>query len=138
MIGARGGAVGWGTALQAGRSRVRFSMDVFGIFHWHNPSGRAMALGLIQPQTEMSTRILFRWVMAAGAYGWQPYHFHVPIVLKCGSLKLLEPSGSVQGLLYLLLLLLLLLLLRYFLLWFCIHPECGFYSRNMSLVVNYK
>ena len=27
-----------------------------GIFHWHNPSGRTMALGLTQPMTEMSTR----------------------------------------------------------------------------------
>ena len=26
------------------------------IFHWHNPSGRAMSLGLTQPLTEMSTR----------------------------------------------------------------------------------
>ena len=25
-------------------------------FHWHNPSGRTMALGLTQPLTEMSTR----------------------------------------------------------------------------------
>jgi hypothetical protein len=29
--------------------------------------------------------------------GLQPYHFHVPTVLKSGSLKLLEPSGSVQA-----------------------------------------
>jgi len=29
---------------------------VFGIFHWHNPSGRTMALGMTQPLTEMSTR----------------------------------------------------------------------------------
>ena len=29
---------------------------VIGIFHWHNPSGRTMALGLTQPLTEMSTR----------------------------------------------------------------------------------
>ena len=29
---------------------------VFGIFHWHNPSGRTMALKLTQPLTEMSTR----------------------------------------------------------------------------------
>jgi len=28
-----------------------------GIFYWPNPSGRTMALGLIQPVTEMSTRI---------------------------------------------------------------------------------
>jgi len=32
----------------------------------------------------------------ASASGWQPYHLHVPIVLKCGSLKLLEPSGPPQ------------------------------------------
>jgi len=28
--------------------------DVFGIFYWHNPSGRTMTLGLTQPLTEMS------------------------------------------------------------------------------------
>jgi len=30
------------------------------IFHWHNPSGRTMALGLTQPLTEMSTRNIYR------------------------------------------------------------------------------
>ena len=29
---------------------------VIGIFHWHNPSGRTMVLGLTQPLTEMSIR----------------------------------------------------------------------------------
>jgi hypothetical protein len=29
---------------------------VIGIFHWHNPSDRTMALGSTQPRTEMSTR----------------------------------------------------------------------------------
>ena len=29
---------------------------VIGIFHWHNPSGRTVALGSTQPLTEMSTR----------------------------------------------------------------------------------
>jgi hypothetical protein len=29
---------------------------VTGIFHWHNPFGRTMALGSTQPLTEMSTR----------------------------------------------------------------------------------
>ena len=43
----------------------------------------------------MSTR---NWaVKAAVAYGWQPYHLHKPIVLKSGSLKLLEPPGPVQA-----------------------------------------
>jgi hypothetical protein len=31
---------------------------VIEIFHWHNSSGRTMALGLIQPLTEMSTRTI--------------------------------------------------------------------------------
>jgi hypothetical protein len=29
---------------------------IIGIFHWHNPSGRTMALGSTQPLTEMNTR----------------------------------------------------------------------------------
>ena len=29
---------------------------VIGIFHWHNPSDRTVALGSTQPLTEMSTR----------------------------------------------------------------------------------
>jgi hypothetical protein len=39
LKGVRSGAVGWGTALQTGRSRVRFSI-VTGMFQWLNPSGR--------------------------------------------------------------------------------------------------
>jgi hypothetical protein len=31
---------------------------VIGIFHWHKLSGRTMVLGLTQPLTEMSTRII--------------------------------------------------------------------------------
>jgi len=34
---------------------------VFGIFHWHNPSNRTMALGSTQSITEMSTRSI-SWV----------------------------------------------------------------------------
>jgi len=39
----------------------------------------------------------FLGVKADGAQGWQPYHLHVPIVLKSGSPNLLEPSGPVQA-----------------------------------------
>ena len=46
-----GGAVGLGTALQAGRSRVRFPMVLLFFFYLHN-----IALGSTQPITEMSTR----------------------------------------------------------------------------------
>jgi len=69
-MGARRDAVGWGTALQVRRSRVRFPMS------------------------------LWRWgVKAAGALGWQPYHLHAPTVLKSGSLLLflLEPSEPAQA-----------------------------------------
>jgi len=50
-----------------------------------------MAPGFTQPLTEY-----FLGIKAAGAYGWQPYHLHVPIVLKSGSLNLLELSGPVH------------------------------------------
>jgi hypothetical protein len=50
-----GGAVGWGTALQAGRSLVRFPMESLEVFS-DNPSGRIVALGSTQPLIEMSTR----------------------------------------------------------------------------------
>jgi hypothetical protein len=40
---------------------------VTGIFQWHNPSGRTMALGSTQPLTEMSTRNISWGAKAAGA-----------------------------------------------------------------------
>ena len=40
---------------------------VIGIFLWHNPSGRTMALGLNKPLTEMITRNISWRVNAAGA-----------------------------------------------------------------------
>jgi len=49
--GPRSGAVGWGTVLQARRSQVWFVMVSLELFHWHNPSNRTVALGLIQPLT---------------------------------------------------------------------------------------
>ena len=56
-----------------------------------------MALGSTRPLTEMSTTNISWVVNAAGAYGFQPYHIHVPIVLKSGSLNLLEPSDPIQA-----------------------------------------
>ena len=40
---------------------------IIGIFHWHNPSGRNMALGLTQPLKETSTRNISCGVKAADA-----------------------------------------------------------------------
>jgi len=56
-----------------------------------------VAMGSTQPLTGMSTRNISWGVKAAGAYGWQPYHLHVPDVLKSGSLSLLGRSGPVQA-----------------------------------------
>jgi hypothetical protein len=50
-----GSIVGWGTMLQAGRSRDRIPDEVY-FFSWPNPSSCTMALGSTQPLTEMSTR----------------------------------------------------------------------------------
>jgi hypothetical protein len=38
------------TILQAGKVACSITDDVTGIFHWHNPSGRTMALGFTLPQ----------------------------------------------------------------------------------------
>jgi hypothetical protein len=48
-----------------------------------------MALGLIQTLTEMSTRNI--------SWGVKAVTFMLQIVLKSGSLKLLEPYGLVQA-----------------------------------------
>ena len=40
---------------------------VIGAFHWHNPSGRTMAMGSTQTHREMSTRNISWSVKAAGA-----------------------------------------------------------------------
>jgi hypothetical protein len=45
----------------------------------------------------MSTSDISWEVKAAGVQGWQPYHFHVPTVLKSVSFNLLEPPGPVQA-----------------------------------------
>ena len=76
---------------------------VIGIFHWRNPSGHIMDLGSTQLLTEMSTRNISWVIKAAGAYGWQRYHLHVPTVLKLGASNSWNPQGlsrPVMGLLY--------------------------------------
>jgi hypothetical protein len=50
-----------------------------------------MALGLIQPLTEMSTSNISCAVKTAGTY-----HLHVPIIMKSGSPNPSEPSGPLQ------------------------------------------
>ena len=68
-MGARGGTVGWGTALQARRSWVRLLMVSLGIFRWQNPSSRTTTLGLTQPLIEMSARKISREVKGGQCVG---------------------------------------------------------------------
>jgi hypothetical protein len=87
---------GWGTALQIGRPRVRFPMVLLECF-----------IDIILPVTLWSWGRLslkqkwvpgiFPGVKASGAQGWQTYQLYLPIVLKSGSLNLLEPSGPVKA-----------------------------------------
>ena len=87
----------WDTALKSRKVAGSIPDGGPGIFHWHNPSGRTMVLGLTRPLIEMSTGNISWGVKAADAYGWQPSRLHVLIVSKSGSLNLLEPSGLVQA-----------------------------------------
>ena len=66
---------------------------VTGIFHWHNPTGRTLALGLTQPLTEMSTRIFPLGV------GLNPPVRRVDNLTNfmCRMSWNLEPSGAIQA-----------------------------------------
>jgi hypothetical protein len=78
--------------------------DVIEIFHWHNPSGRNMALGLNQPLTEMSTKNISLRVKATSTKGWQPYHHPVLLSWNLGTLNSWNPLGHSRpttGMLYL-------------------------------------
>ena len=56
-----------------------------------------MALGLTQFVIEISTRNISWGGKGGRCVGLKPYHLHVSIVLKSGSLNLLETSGPVQA-----------------------------------------
>jgi len=75
------------------------------IFHWHNPSGRTMALRSTQPLTEMSNRNTF-W---GGRWIWPVQRADNLTTFMCrlswnlGASTFWNPqglSGSVEGLLY--------------------------------------
>jgi hypothetical protein len=61
---------------------------VTGIFHLLWPSGRFGLCQILVPGTGGKGN---------RCVGLQPHHLHVPIVLKSGSLNILEPSGPIQA-----------------------------------------
>jgi hypothetical protein len=90
-LGVRGGAVGWGTLLQAWRSRFRlpvasseFFIDIILRPHYGSEVDSASNRNGYQEHFLVCKRGRCVWL-------------HVPIVLKSVSLNLLEPSGTVQA-----------------------------------------
>jgi len=94
VSGVRGGATGWGTALKAGRSRVRFPVVSLEFFI-DNPFGRTVALGSTQRLAEMSSRNIFGGKIGR-CVGLTTLSLPCAIVLKSRSLILLEPLRPVQ------------------------------------------
>jgi hypothetical protein len=82
--GACGGAVGWGTVLQAGRSPVQFPMVSMEFFIYIILPATLWPWGRLRLQKKC---------FLGGKSSW-PYHLHV---IKFGSLNLLEPSRPVIG-----------------------------------------
>ena len=93
IIAVRGGAVRWGTALQAGRSWVRFPMVSLEFFI-DSLSGRTMALGSTQPLTEMSTRTISWGVKGGRCVGLTTLHVQSHYRPVMGLLYLLQRTSE--------------------------------------------
>jgi hypothetical protein len=91
---ARGGAVGEALRYKP-EGRGIDSRCVIGIFHWHNPFGRTMALGSTQPLTEMNIRNI-SWGKGCRCVELTTLP---PSCADCQKicLNLLKPSGSVKA-----------------------------------------
>lgn len=78
------GVARWRSCLRPCAKSRKFagliSVEVTEIFYWINPSGHSMVLESTHPLKEINTSVVSWRVQSAGAYGWQLYHFHVPIV----------------------------------------------------------
>jgi hypothetical protein len=74
-VGECSSMVGWGTALQTGRSQVLFRMRSLDFSKLPNPSSLTVALGSTQPLTGMNTgNISGGKGWPANAWDWQAHH----------------------------------------------------------------
>ena len=92
-----GGAVGWGTVLQAWRSRVRFPMVSLEFFIVIILPAATVAVGLTQSLTEMSTRNISWGGKGGRCVGLTTLPPSCADCKKSGSVNLLEHSGPVQA-----------------------------------------
>jgi hypothetical protein len=67
QTGARGSAVGWGTALQVGKVAGSIPDGVIGNFQLHNPSGHTYSPGVDSASNRNEYQEYFLGVKAAGA-----------------------------------------------------------------------
>jgi hypothetical protein len=79
--GARGDAIGSGTALQARKSRDRFQMVSLEVPIHILLSPLHCGAGVDSVSNRNEYQEYFLWVKAAGNWGCQPYHLHVRTVL---------------------------------------------------------
>ena len=105
LRGVRGGAVGWGTAVQAGRSRVRFPMVSLEFFIDIILPATLWPWGSTQPLTEMSTRNIFWGLRRPVRRADNLTTFMCRLSWNLGTSTSRNPQGlsrAVMGLLYLL------------------------------------
>ena len=105
-------AIRWGTAVTQWLRRCATNQKiagstadgVIGIFHWHNPSDRTMALGVDSSCNRIHVPGVFPGCKGGRCVGLTTYHHPVPLSRNLGTLTSWNPqspSGPVMGLLYL-------------------------------------
>jgi hypothetical protein len=70
---------------------------VIRIFQWHNPSGRTMALGVDSASNRNEYQVYFLGEKGGRCVRLTTLTQSCAVVMKCGNLNFLEPSGPLQA-----------------------------------------